>query len=81
MSDKGNGADPRKVFVIHGRNEAARKGLFDFLRSIGLDPIEWSEAIRLTGKGSPYIGQVLDAAFGAGPNAARRGRHGHFCRS
>lgn len=59
------GADRRKVFVIHGRNEPARKGLFDFLRSIGLDPIEWSEAIRLTGKGSPYIGQVLDAAFGA----------------
>lgn len=42
------GADRRKVFVIHGRNESARKGLFDFLRSIGLDPIEWSEAIRLT---------------------------------
>jgi predicted nucleotide-binding protein len=60
-----DGVDPRKVFVIHGRNQQARKGLFDFLRSIGLDPIEWSEAIRLTGKGSPYIGQVLDAAFGA----------------
>ncbi len=61
----GSGADPRKVFVIHGRNEAARRGLFEFLRSIGLDPIEWSKAIRLTGKGSPYIGQVLDAAFEA----------------
>ncbi len=55
--------DRRKVFVIHGRNEPARKGLFEFLRAIGLDPIEWSEAIRLTGKASPYIGQVLDAAF------------------
>jgi predicted nucleotide-binding protein len=65
VSENSNGADPRKVFVIHGRNQAARKGLFEFLRSIGLDPIEWSEAIRLTGKGSPYIGQVLDAAFGA----------------
>lgn len=57
--------DKRKVFVIHGRNDRARQGLFTFLRSIGLDPIEWSEAIRLTGKGSPYIGDVLDAAFGA----------------
>jgi hypothetical protein len=65
VSESRNGADPRKVFVVHGRNESARKGLFDFLRSIGLDPIEWSEAIRLTRKGSPYIGQVLDAAFGA----------------
>lgn len=57
--------DKRKVFVIHGRNDRARQGLFTLLRSIGLDPIEWSEAIRLTGKGSPYIGDVLDAAFGA----------------
>ncbi|TVL91560.1 TIR domain-containing protein [Streptomyces sp. SAJ15] len=57
------GVDPRKVFVIHGRNEPARKGLFEFLRTLGLDPIEWSEAIRLTGKGSPYLGEVLDAVF------------------
>ena len=58
-------ADPRKVFVIHGRNEPARRGLFAFLRSIGLDPIEWSEAVTMTGKGSPYIGDVLNVAFGA----------------
>lgn len=58
-------AHPRKVFVIHGRNERARAGVFTFLRAIGLDPIEWSEAIRMTGKGSPYIGEVLDVAFGA----------------
>jgi len=57
--------DRRRVFVIHGRNEPARRALFDFLRSIGLDPIEWSQAIRMTGKASPYIGEVLDAAFGA----------------
>lgn len=61
----GSRADPRKVFVIHGRNELARKALFEFLRALGLDPIEWSQAITMTGKGSPYIGEVLDAAFGA----------------
>ncbi|WP_199747843.1 TIR domain-containing protein [Actinomadura sp. WAC 06369] len=49
--------------MIHGRNELARKGLFEFLRAIGLDPIEWSEAIQMTRKGSPYIGEVLDTAF------------------
>ncbi len=38
--------------------------MFDFLRSINLAPIEWSAAIALTGQGSPYIGQVLDAALG-----------------
>ncbi|WP_218221589.1 TIR domain-containing protein [Nesterenkonia sp. Act20] len=56
-------ADTRSVFVIHGRNEPAREALFDFLRSINLAPIEWSEAISMTGSGSPYIGDVLDAAF------------------
>ena len=64
MTEDGN-PDTRSVFVIHGRNEPARKALFDFLRSIGLKPIEWSQAIAMTGKGSPYIGEVLDAAFGA----------------
>ena len=56
--------DPRKVFVIHGRNQAPRRAVFEFLRSIGLDPIEWSQAIKMTGQASPYIGDVLDAAFG-----------------
>lgn len=56
-------ADPRSVFVIHGRNEPAREALFAFLRSIDLAPIEWSEAISMTGSASPYIGDVLDAAF------------------
>lgn len=55
--------DARSVFVVHGRNELLRKAMFDFLRSINLSPMEWSQAVRLTGEGSPYIGQVLDAAF------------------
>lgn len=55
--------DPRIVFVIYGRNERARSSLFTFLRSIGLAPREWPQLVRDTGKGSPYIGDVLDAAF------------------
>jgi hypothetical protein len=53
----------RSVFVVHGRNEALRRAIFDFLRSINLSPMEWSYAVELTGEGSPYIGQVLDAAL------------------
>jgi hypothetical protein len=37
--------------------------MFEFLRSIGLAPIEWDQATSFTGKGSPYIGEILDAAF------------------
>ncbi len=57
-------ADPKKVFVVHGRNEVLRQNLFSFLRSIGLQPIEWSQAVGATGTGAPYVGQVLDAAMG-----------------
>jgi len=41
----------------------ARDALFDFLRSIGLDPIEWSQAVAATGKGTPYVGEILDKMF------------------
>lgn len=60
-------ADPRNVFVIHGRNADARREVFKFLRAIGLHPIEWSEAVGLTGQGSPYVGDVLDKAFAKAP--------------
>lgn len=54
---------PRDVFVVHGRNIAARDAMFAFLRALGLHPIEWSTAISATGSATPYIGQALDAAF------------------
>lgn len=52
------------VFVIHGRNTKLRKAMFAFLRSIGLQPIEWEQALLMTGNPSPYISDVLDVAFG-----------------
>jgi hypothetical protein len=55
--------DPRKVFVVHGRDDRLRRDFFGFLRALGLQPIEWSEALQLTGKGAPFIADVLDAAF------------------
>jgi predicted nucleotide-binding protein/DNA-binding MarR family transcriptional regulator len=61
--DAMNSVDNTRVFVVHGRNEELRKSLFDFLRSIGLKPIEWSQAIRMTGETAPFIGDILDAAF------------------
>jgi predicted nucleotide-binding protein len=56
-------ANPTAVFVVHGRNMKARDAMFTFLRSVGLKPIEGSQAIKMTGKGSPYVGEVLDVAF------------------
>lgn len=51
------------VFVVHGRNQLLATGMFAFLRSIGLRPMEWSQAIGLTGKPMPYVRDILHAAF------------------
>jgi predicted nucleotide-binding protein len=53
----------RTVFVVHGRNLAARDAMFAFLRSIDLHPLEWSEARQATGRVTPYIAEILDAAL------------------
>lgn len=57
------GIDPRKVFVVHGRNHAARDALFAFLRAISLHPLEWTEIVKETGNAAPYIGEVLETGF------------------
>lgn len=51
------------VFVVHGRDTTARDQVFNFLRAVGLRPLEWSQANRLVRKGSPYVGEILEAAF------------------
>lgn len=52
-----------RVFVVHGRNTLLRDAMFAFLRAIHLQPLEWSQAARLTKKPSPYVGEILSAAF------------------
>jgi predicted nucleotide-binding protein len=59
-------ANPDRVFVVHGRNQQAADSMFAFLRALGLKPIEWDQAVAMTGKGSPYVGEVLDVAFREG---------------
>lgn len=55
--------DSKKVFVVYGRNEKARVALFTLLRAVGLQPSEWTELLKATQSGSPFIGQVLEKGF------------------
>ena len=55
--------NPRAVFVIHGRDEDLKNSMFDFLRSLDLQPLEWEELVSGTGEGSPFIGLVVEKAF------------------
>ena len=56
-------SNAQKVFVVHGRDTQARDDIFKFLRAIDLHPLEWSEAVKLTGKPSPHIWEILERAF------------------
>lgn len=51
------------VMVVYGRNIAARDAMFIFLRTIALQPIEWSQALKATRKASPSVGEVIAEAF------------------
>jgi predicted nucleotide-binding protein len=53
----------RLVFVVHGRDENLRRSIFDFIRAVGLTPLEWSKARAMTGKPNPVISEILDTAF------------------
>ncbi|MGW0239871.1 CATRA conflict system CASPASE/TPR repeat-associated protein [Micromonospora chalcea] len=53
----------RDVFVIHGRDDQARRALWSFLQAIDLHPLDWEEVVQETGRPSPYMGEVLEKAF------------------
>lgn len=63
QSARDDSAKRQRIFVVHGRDQRLRTGLFTFLRSLGLQPIEFGEARKLTGKPMPYVGEILEAAF------------------
>jgi predicted nucleotide-binding protein len=56
-------ADPHDVMVVHGRDDAAARAMFDWLRSVGLRPSEWNQLVKASGTSSPFIGDVLHRAF------------------
>ena len=55
--------DPPDVFVIHGRDDQARRALWTFLQAIDLHPMDWEEVVERTGTPTPAIGQILRKAF------------------
>ncbi|MBS0379004.1 MAG: nucleotide-binding protein [Proteobacteria bacterium] len=48
------------MFVVHGRDEPIRRAMFEFLRAVGLNPLEWGKLMQATRNAAPYVGQVLD---------------------
>jgi predicted nucleotide-binding protein len=51
------------VFVVHGRDTALRKSMFDFLRSLDLNPMEWEQAVDQAKGGNPDVGNIIETAM------------------
>ncbi len=51
------------VFVVHGRDVALRKSMFDFLRSLGLNPMEWEQAVDQAKGNNPDVGNIIETAM------------------
>lgn len=50
--------DPKKVFIVHGRNTRARDAMVNFLRAIGLDSLDFDEVKARLG-GSEFVGNIV----------------------
>jgi predicted nucleotide-binding protein len=51
------------IFVVHGRDAKLNEDMFGFLRAIGLNPKEWSQAIKDAKGANPNVGQVINNAM------------------
>ncbi|MCC7293602.1 MAG: nucleotide-binding protein [Phycisphaerales bacterium] len=63
LGKKGGKKTPNQVFVVYGRDKAAKDAMFTFLRAVGVKPIEWNSALAMSKQAAPYIGEILETAF------------------
>lgn len=59
--------DRSEVWVIYGRDESFRKTIFELLRSVRLNPIEFETAVTRSGSGSPFVLDVVLNEIGKAP--------------
>lgn len=51
------------IFVVHGRDVQLNTDMFAFLRAIGLNPLEWSQAIRAAKGANPHVDDIISNAM------------------
>jgi hypothetical protein len=47
------------LFVVHGRDTELNEDMFGLLRALGLNPIEWSEAVAKTRGNNPDVDKII----------------------
>jgi len=55
--------DRRNVFLVHGRDNAARTDMVALLRALDLRVVSWRDAAARAGGGTPYTGDVVRAGM------------------
>jgi predicted nucleotide-binding protein len=55
-----------KVFVIFGRDMQVNKNMSDFLRALGLEPLEWEHLMRAAGSPLAHINHAVATGLSAG---------------
>jgi predicted nucleotide-binding protein len=63
MAPKAKKTKGNSVFVVHGRDAALRRSMFDFLRSLGLNPMEWEQAVDQAKGNNPDVGNIIETAM------------------
>lgn len=53
----------KDIFVVYGRDERLRSDFFSFLRTLGLNPLQFDQMAHLTGSASPTTWQVIKTGF------------------
>lgn len=52
------------IFVVHGRDSKLTDDMYAFLRAIGINPMEWNDAIKVAkGGANPIVGDVINEAM------------------
>ncbi len=51
------------VFVVHGRDTVLNEDMFALLRALGLNPMEWAQAIAKAKGANPNVGAVINNAM------------------
>ena len=49
----------RNVFVVYGRDEEARRAIFEFLRALDLRPLQWESVVSETRSAAPSLSDAV----------------------
>jgi len=58
-----NDIDPRRVFIVHGRDLESKNTLERFLKHVDALPLTWTDARQLTNKPSPSTLEIVKAGL------------------